>query len=855
MKPIELFSRDVHTCWATTYQFDLKLFDQFLLRRLGNAPLNAVVLCDEDGISDALVGLADVDIHVAASANRRYLLRGVRLPSGGRFHPKTYLLASARKTILLVGSGNLTRSGLDRGREAFTQFDAETDDSIAVLRAWASWMRDVVRRQDDEQLRRRFEHLTTSVPVLLGPSGDSSFVANLNEPILDALVRRAPEPVAELHACAPFFDERAQALREVIQRCSPKEIHLYLGARVNVDGGALRHVLESSALEVHVHGYDPSSFVHAKLIGLVGADGSGVLMCGSANLSHAALTRVYTEPGSWGNCEAVVMRSGTGDGVRAVFSPPGYAVVDVGLDDVEELTYDDDSTDLPSWTVRLRSAHVTAGRRLQLRTDSDLCACAVTWSEASVPLALDAAGVTLEAVPDDGDVVVVWLLDQAGEQCSNPVVVDDPHALEAVLGDGDGGRDLPVEIRDQDGKSELLRLLAWAHRRFIFDIEDTPALKRATNAQEQQQIDDTGFWERYAREELVSDPRSQTYRPIGTSASLTDADALLREIEAMLHAAPEDRRLRIVTGHLPGKSNGGDGTSSTWSLTARERVRARNLLRRWARALADPRHAWLSPGAPAINYEALLEVLTMIWINEALDDSDVLDLLEEVWTAFLGSNARSGLLDRAEPGLVTEVLQSLTEGARELAAALAYCALHRDVPWAGWIYDWQPFLVRGLELDIFRPGPLSIDVIEDIWAERPAVASVAETLVARAAWTDDATWGIRLAKELAISSIRLVSSAGYNRVDAAVEVGSLPAAAQDPRLITIARRVMAFKKTDHVLMVVGRERFLIRVGERCVAKINDAIHTSIHVIDDERLVAVERQQGNLADLLGIASAA
>ena len=132
---------------------------------------------------------------------------------------------------------------------------------------------------------------------------------------------------------------------------------------------------------------------------------------------------------------------------------------------------------------------------------------------------------------------------------------------------------------------------------------------------------------------------------------------------------------------------------------------------------------------------------------------------------------------------------------------------------------------------------------------------MAETLVARAAWTDDATWGIRLAKELALSSIRLVSSAGYNRVDAAVEVGSLPAAAQDPRLITIARRVMAFKKTDHVLVVVGRERFLIRVGERCVAKINDAIHTSIHVIDDERLVAVERQQGNLADLLGIASAA
>jgi len=79
MKPVEFFRRDVHTFWATTYQFDLKLFDQFLLRHLGQQPLNAVVLCDEDNVSSALSSLRDVDRHVAASANKRYLLRGIRL--------------------------------------------------------------------------------------------------------------------------------------------------------------------------------------------------------------------------------------------------------------------------------------------------------------------------------------------------------------------------------------------------------------------------------------------------------------------------------------------------------------------------------------------------------------------------------------------------------------------------------------------------------------------------------------------------------------------------------------------------------------------------------------------------------
>lgn len=47
MRAVDHFSRDVSTFWATTYELDLKLYDQFLLRRLGQQPLNAVLLCDE----------------------------------------------------------------------------------------------------------------------------------------------------------------------------------------------------------------------------------------------------------------------------------------------------------------------------------------------------------------------------------------------------------------------------------------------------------------------------------------------------------------------------------------------------------------------------------------------------------------------------------------------------------------------------------------------------------------------------------------------------------------------------------------------------------------------------------------
>src|SRR5204863_475353 len=160
----------------------------------------------------------------------------------------------------------------------------------------------------------------------------------------------------------------------------------------------------------------------------------------------------------------------------------------------------------------------------------------------------------------------------------------------------------------------------------------------------------------------------------------------------------------------------------------KERLRARNLLRRWARALADPRHAWLSPEAPARNYEALLEVLTLIWLADALEEHRMDELLGEMWAGFIGSESRRGFLQRGVDGLT-----------------------------------------------------------------RPT---------------------------------------------------------RDPRLVLLARRAISLKKSDHVLLVAGDQRFLIRLGEVCFARIDEKQRASVSPISESRLAAVEEQGGTLADLLG-----
>jgi hypothetical protein len=68
----------------------------------------------------------------------------------GAFHPKTYFFGNASEGVLLIGSGNLTMSGLERGREVFSAFRSTKPDDLGSIRGWRQWMDGIVERIDDE---------------------------------------------------------------------------------------------------------------------------------------------------------------------------------------------------------------------------------------------------------------------------------------------------------------------------------------------------------------------------------------------------------------------------------------------------------------------------------------------------------------------------------------------------------------------------------------------------------------------------------------------------------------------------------------------------------------------------------
>ena len=499
----ELLARNVSGFWGTSYSFGLKLFDQYLLRRLSQGPLNAVVLADRDKITDVWENLPDGDHYLARQAGRRYLLRGLKPQGGGAFHPKTYLFARTDGATLVVGSGNLTPGGIDRGREVFTSFSSEREPDLPSMRAWSAWLARLVARQEDELLQERWAALRESCPWMLGPSDGSSFLANDERSLLAQLGERLPDDVAELHVTAPFFDRDALALRALLQRCDPARLVLYLGAGVSVHGPSLAAVL-GTAREVVLKRYEPQTFVHAKVIGATTTDGRGVLLMGSANMSQAALTLSCAER-ERGNTETAVLREGSAEQIVAVFEGSGLELGDLSPESLLELDFTEDPATV-SRPLHLHSAGWRGDGRIVIklaRARLRPADVALAWAEGQT-VALDDAGASAEPLNErDPLPLVVWLAGADGTVVSNRVAIDDPLALEeALLGSERRRESRPLELEGFE-IAPLARIALWAHDKFIFDLDETPTFRRAHDAAGEgtRAEDVSDFWEHYAREE------------------------------------------------------------------------------------------------------------------------------------------------------------------------------------------------------------------------------------------------------------------------------------------------------------------------------------------------------------------
>jgi hypothetical protein len=812
-----------------------------------------VVLADHDKIAGVWEHLPPNEHYLAKRAGSRYLLRGIQLPGGGAFHPKSYLFSRGNAATLVVGSGNLTRDGIDGGREAFTSFSTEHEQDLPSLRAWAAWMGRLVRAQDDPLLSERWDALRATSPWMVGSTERSLLVANDEQSVLETLLAQLPNDVAELHVTAPYFDRDAEALAELLTRADPARVTLYVGAGMSVNGGRLASVL-SQTHAARVLSFEPRTFVHAKLIGAIGAGGDGVLLVGSPNLSRAALTLTSTMP--HGNSELAVLRPGSADAVRAVFEGSGLELVERPLSALESFTFDEDPPS-PRRPLTLRRATWQSDGRVHVEwTGTDPGVPYLQWDPEAEPVALDVAGTSLEALNTrDPAPLIAWLANGAAA-LSNRVVIDNPRALrEALTGSDRKASSRPSELEGLE-LVPLVRLALWAHDKFIFDLDDTSAIRRANDAatEEAGDQDTSAFWDQYARAELEYDARVHSYRPlVAGDVRLGPVDELLRELQVLLYAAPDAPHpvLHAVTGGEP--SEGADAqhdhhAGTPWTMDARQRVRAQRLLNRWCEAVGDPRHALIAPDAPVVNYQTLLAVLLLAWMHEALEARHLHALLLKLLQAFVGEDHRQGFLGRASEAQRTDALERLDPFMAEVAAGLVAAAL--DVRgWRTVVYDWQSVLRRAIETGVLTVGEWSAAVCSRLTGQATTENALTDLLLDRSDYIDDATWCERLASELDLRDIALDLRRGSTTVNTGVNVYGAGDTLRDGRLLTVARRALDYKGVPAIAVRSGDDVLIVEPGKRARGRVSGVRWDSSAPVGVDRLKAIEAQGGAWIDVL------
>jgi hypothetical protein len=330
-------------------------------------------------------------------------------------------------------------------------------------------------------------------------------------------------------------------------------------------------------------------------------------------------------------------------------------------------------------------------------------------------------------------------------------------------------------------------------------------------------VTDDDLWERLEREKLGRDPRVNTYgRILGRPSGLGATEAILELLEAMRDRAPlrnhESTKSQpmSVLGLLleqAEQTEAGSNDEDTeprkkrWKSETRVRVRARNVLRRWAAAQTDPRLVWIDHLAPAGNFSMVATTFAQLWrvIGEDPDRCELrADDLNNLWfewmRPFVGTGRGDGWLDQLD---LTDsaVRNRLPHELPETVAALCWLALRhksRDTTIA-----WQPVLNAALGHGLLEPTDEAAKFVSYV-THSSLTCALEDDLLRCIEFIDDKLWCERTCGELGLDSLELQAVSAGQAVTVRLMVKGLDRPLQDPRLPQLIVAARQYRHCDGV---------------------------------------------------------
>jgi hypothetical protein len=283
-----------------SFHVDLGYFEQAVLGAAEATGARVTV------VGDARVADPDPrtapDSPVTLCAGTRYV-HGLAAPTrGGAFHAKVMVVAGRERALVAIGSGDLSAGGWGLNKESWTVAAADREGCPEIVADAADWLRSL-------------DGLCALAPP--AASGISRAAALLEELAVEAdivdtghrLVHTSARPIAaqlpggevsHLLLYAPFHDERAATVGELIARLRPARVTLAVqsGGRTVIQPAALRRVISAAGVPVEIVEDAGERYRHETLVEAVRPDGSRWALTGSPDLSGRGLLTAAEKGGS-----------------------------------------------------------------------------------------------------------------------------------------------------------------------------------------------------------------------------------------------------------------------------------------------------------------------------------------------------------------------------------------------------------------------------------------------------------------------------------------------------------------------------------------------------------------------------
>ena len=284
-----------HSALLTTYSFDPIFFESVYLSTLRKLGVTNIVVLMDANMYDQL--LADTNYQCHRVTQNNYTLVRQENTYSGVFHSKMVLLFGEEEGALVLGSGNLTYSGLSNNEEVWGVFHVVGNDSIhypllnkawKYLRGVTSSVSPLVQRQLDwMQEQSPWLHKDSNDGTILLLSGEEGQLLynSSNSTILNSVYLSIGErEIEEITVIAPFYDTEGHALKELQRHFSPKKMKCVL----DLDRQSAPYSLLQNGTFIDYYKSTSSYPLHAKIIEIQGREETWIL-CGSANAGNMAL--------------------------------------------------------------------------------------------------------------------------------------------------------------------------------------------------------------------------------------------------------------------------------------------------------------------------------------------------------------------------------------------------------------------------------------------------------------------------------------------------------------------------------------------------------------------------------------